>query len=145
MKLLLLPEWEQDQHLSEPEHMSSHRLFFLLNWALALVSPCLTLTLCDLTLLVLSWLCQQWNLRLIYETKNCIHSSSKRNIVPTPKRHSGPSECRIFAAVHGGWRFKLESHKCSNFCLECQWARVKYSNENIFILAAFILSFLHIS
>lgn len=127
MEWPLLPEWGQDQHLSEPERLSSLLLFFLLNWALALVlSPYLTLTLCDLTLLVLSWPCQQWNFRLIYETKNCIHRFSRGNTVPPLKDHSGPREC---ITVHRGWAINLNYTSAQTASLKYKWTRFKYSNN----------------
>lgn len=118
----------QGQHdLSEPERLSSPLFFLLPNWALALVLPLyLTLTLCDLTLLVLSWLCKQWNLRLIYETKTCIHHFSGGKTVPPLKDHSGPRECRTFA-VHEGWALNVNYTSTQIASWKYQWKRVKHS------------------
>lgn len=121
----------QNQHdLSEPERLSSPLLLLLLNWALALVlSLYLTLTLCDLTLLVLSRLWKQWNLSLIYETKTCIHHLSRGNTVPPLKDHSGRRECRTFAAVHGGWASNVYYTSTQIASWKYQWKWVKYSNN----------------
>lgn len=119
MERPMFSEWGQAQHLSGPKRLSSLLLFFLLNWALALVlSPYLTLTLCDLTLLVLSWPYQQWNFRLIYETKNCIHRLSLGSTVPALKDHSGLGEC---TTVHRGCTLNLNYTSAQTASLKHKW------------------------
>lgn len=74
---------------------------------------------------------KRWNLSLIYETETCIHHFSGGNTVPPLKDHSGPRECRTFAAVDGGWALNMNYTSAQIAFWKRQRKRVKYSNNSL--------------
>lgn len=115
--------------LPYPPHCSSYYLIEPWHWSCLY----LTLTLCDLTLLVLSWLWKKWNLRLIYETKTCIHHFSRGNNVPPLKDRSVLREYRTFAIVHKGLGLNVHYTSTQIVFWKYQWKRAKYSNNSLII------------